>query len=278
MKQAHGRMELEHLKRIVKKIFPISLTFCLLWFLANYFYNYGLLYASITSSVVLSNTSSAWVFLLSISCLVPSRVREKFDIISALMIAVSLAGFVLIAVEDRHDAEESGDSGTERPVLGDVLSLFSAMSYALYATYLKIKVPEEEEATFKFSYFLGFVGISNDILLLGLFFIFDATGFETFEWPPRETLILLSVNAFFGTFVSDYCWARSVLLLGPFVTTLGITLTFPISAIFDSLVNDAKFSYLYLLGSILIFTAFGVIITKDFMRRRAEERKKKEEE
>ena len=76
----------------------------MLWFLANYFYNYGLLYASITSSVVLSNTSPAWVYLLSLSCLVPAATREKFDIVSAIMIAVSIAGFVLIAVEDRHDA------------------------------------------------------------------------------------------------------------------------------------------------------------------------------
>lgn len=256
----------------MRQIFPISLYFCILWFLANYFYNYGLLYASITSSVVLSNTSPAWVYLLSISCLVPAAVREKFDWVCALMILVSLSGFVLIALEDKKDASSSDSSS--KPVLGDLLSLLSAMSYAVYATYLKIKVPEEKEATFKFSYFLGFVGICNDVLLLVLFFIFNATGFETFEWPDNETLMLLSLNAFFGTFVSDYCWARSVLLLGPFVTTLGITLTFPISAIFDSLVNGTKFSWLYMLGSVLIFTAFTVIILKEFRRKRAQELQK----
>ena len=242
----------------------------MLWFLANYFYNYGLLYASITSSVVLSNTSPAWVYLLSLSCLVPAAFREKFDCVSAIMIAVSLSGFVLIAVEDKHDAE-SGDENS-KPMLGDLLSLVSAISYAFYATYLKIKIPEEDEATFEFSYFLGFVGISNDVLLLALFFIFNATGFETFEWPDQQTLLLLSLNAFFGTFVSDYCWARSVLLLGPFVTTLGITITFPLSAIFDSLVNGTKFTWLYFLGSILIFTAFAVIIVKDFQRKRGQDK------
>jgi len=263
------------LKAKVLTIIPISLYFCLIWFLANYTYNYGLLYASITSSVVLSNTSPAWVYLLNLSCLVPAANREKFDWVCAAMICVSLSGFVLIAVEDNH---EKDDSDTEKPVLGDVLSILSAMCYAIYATYLKIKVPEEKEADFHFSYFLGFVGLSNDLILLVLFFIFNATGFETFEWPPNDTLLLLSVNAFFGTFISDYCWARSVSLLGPFITTMGITITFPISAIFDSLVNDAKFSYLYFLGSILIFAAFAVIIIKEFMRKRALERKKANEE
>ena len=231
----------------------------MIWFLANYFYNYGLLYSSITSSVVLANTSPAWVYLLSISCLVPAVYREKFDFVCAIMIAVSISGFVLIAVSDKNDAQ-SGEGDSDHPVIGDILSLLSAISYAVYATYFKISVPEEEEETFEFSYFLGFVGLSNDVLLLGLFFIFNATGFETFEWPPQETFILLSVNAFFGTFMSDYCWARSVVLLGPFVTTLGITITFPLSAIFDKIVEDKKFTWLYFLGSILIFTAFGVIV------------------
>ncbi len=151
----------------------------------------------------------------------------------------------------------------------------SAISYAFYATYLKIKVPEHEEATFKFSYFLGFVGLSNDVLLLVLLWIFNATGFETFEWPPGNTLLLLSINAFFGTFISDYCWGKSVILLGPLITTLGITLTFPLSAIFDSIVNGTKFSWLYLLGSILIFSAFGVILFKDFANKRKLDREKR---
>lgn len=122
-------------------------------------------------------------------------------------------------------------------------------------------MPASEEATFSFSYFLGFVGICNDVLLIPLFLIFNYTGFETFEWPPQNTLLLLSVNAFIGTFISDYCWGKSVVLLGPFVTTLGITITFPLSAIFDTLVNGAKFTWLYFLGSLLIFSAFGVIMT-----------------
>lgn len=206
----------------------------MLWFLSNYFYNFGLLYASVTSSVVLSNTSPAWVYVLNISCLVPAAVREKLNWLCVIMILVSLSGFVLIALEDKNE-KESDES--EKPILGDAFSLISAISYAFYATYLKIKVPESEESTFKFSYFLGFVGLCNDFILLPLFFIFNATGLETFEWPPSETLLLLTVNAFIGTFFSDYCWSKSVVLLGPFVTSLGITITFPLSVIFDTVVK-----------------------------------------
>ena len=259
------------MKKEVKEIAKLSLTFCFIWFLANYFYNYGLLYATITSSVVLSNTSPVWVYIIAISCLVPRLTREKFNCVKALAIVVSLTGFGLIALED-----SKGDtSASEKPVLGDILSLVGAICYAFYATYLRVKVPPEKEEDFKFSYFLGFVGLFNDFLLVPLFIIFDMTGFETFEWPNGKTLMLLSINAFFGTLISDYCWARSVCLLGPLVTTLGITITFPISGVYDKFVNKDEFTVTYFVGSFLIFVAFGVIIFFDHKEEKEKRRQNK---
>ena len=149
-------------------------------------------------------------------------------------------------------------------MIGDLLSVAGAICYAFYAVYLRAKVPDEKDEGFKFTYFLGFVGLMNDILLLPLFPIFNYTGLEHFKWPSSTTLLYLTVNAFFGTFVSDYCWARSVVLLGPLITTLGITLTFPISGIYDIYYKNDSFTALYFLGSFLIFLAFGVIVLKDY--------------
>lgn len=122
-------------------------------------------------------------------------------------------------------------------MIGDILTILSAIFYSLYATFLKIKVPPEDEKDFQFSWFLGFVGLINDVVILPFFFIFNWLGIEKFQWPNRETLGLLTANAIIGTVISDYCWARSVVLLGPLVTCLGITLTFPISLAVDLLSN-----------------------------------------
>ena len=154
--------------------------------------------------------------------------RQPFSVIKSILVALSLIGFVIIALSDQNESNDSSHS-----VLGDVLTVLSAIFYSLYATFLKIKVPPEEEQTFKFTWFLGFVGLINDIAVLPFFFVFNWIGLETFEWPNKETLILLSANALIGTVVSDYCWARSVVLLGPLITALGITLTFPISLTID---------------------------------------------
>jgi len=87
---------------------------------------------------------------------------------------------------------------------------------------------------------------------------------------------LLTANAVIGTVISDYCWARSVVLLGPLQTSLGITLTFPISLILDHFVNQTSFNWAYYLGSFFIFGAFGGIIYLDY--REAQLKKKKEED
>ena len=75
---------------------------------------------------------------------------------------------------------------------------------------------------------------------------------------------MLLAQAVVGTCFSDYCWTRALFLLGPLVTTLGITLTFPISGCYDRFVNDEKFTLTYFAGSVLIFTAFDVISYVDY--------------
>jgi solute carrier family 35, member F5 len=56
----------------------------------------------------------------------------------------------------------------------------AAFVYAVYAIFLKLKVPKEKEKTFRFSTFLGFVGLFNDVLLLPVILIWNWTGIEPF--------------------------------------------------------------------------------------------------
>lgn len=140
----------------------------------------------------------------------------------------------------------------------------AAMVYGLYAVILKKRVPEEIEQNFEFSYFLGFVGLFNSIGLIPLFPILNYSGIETFEWPNTKVLEGLTINAILGTVISDYCWAKSVVLLGPLMTTLGITLTIPISMLFDAYYEKKHFIWQHYLGASLILASFFVISWLDY--------------
>ena len=122
-----------------------------------------------------------------------------------------------------------------------MLSLLSAVCYGLYAVLLKRRIPPEDEENFKFSYFLGFVGLFNMVLLLPVFPILHYSGVETFQWPNHAALAEMTLNAVIGTVISDFCWAKSVVLLGPLITTLGIALTIPISMVVDSFYESRHF-------------------------------------
>ena len=157
-----------------------------MWFFSNYFYNSGLANTSVTSSTVLCNTSSIFVYLISLALLE----TVKFDKLKGLFVLISFSGIVTITLSDEKD-----DSGNES-LKGNVLSLLGAMFYGLYAVILKKKVPDAHSGKFKVSHFLGLVGLINSVLLLPLFFVLNSTGIEPFTWPNRDALYALTLRAY----------------------------------------------------------------------------------
>lgn len=93
-------VKLQTLNEDVKEIIAMTWKVSLLWMACNYFYNYGLMYSSITSSMVLNNSAPMWVWLFSLSPLIPLMHREKFDLIKGLMIWLLMVGFSIISYAD----------------------------------------------------------------------------------------------------------------------------------------------------------------------------------
>jgi solute carrier family 35, member F5 len=80
--------------------------------------------------------------------------------------------------------------------VGDLLALFSAILYGLYATLMKKRAGNE--ARINVLLFFGFVGIFSMIILSPGFFILHYTGVENFELPPTRkitTIVLVSGNS-----------------------------------------------------------------------------------
>jgi len=189
----------------------ISATFCLLWFAANYFYNLSLNMTDISSNTIICNTSIIFVFIFSWIFLK----TEKYNWIKIAGIFTCFGGACIVIFSNPSNDSLKLSSKT---IFGDLFALCSAVSYGLYSTFLKRRIPSDRETYFKASLFLGLVGLCNLIFLLPLFPILHYSGIETFEWPPGKTLGYLTLNALIGTCVSDYCWAWSVVILGPLIT------------------------------------------------------------
>lgn len=182
---AHERLD-------VRETAWLSLEFCMLWFLANYFASACLEYTSVGSVTILTSTSSVWTLIL---CAV-MRV-ESFTVRKLCGVLAGLAGVVLISTVDLSGKsdEDRGSfphKSTAEMAIGDSMAFVSAIIYGLYVTVMKRRVGNEDHVNMPL--FFGLVGLLNLILLWPVFFLLHLTGVETVSRPPAATPMPAGIN------------------------------------------------------------------------------------
>jgi len=232
-------------KLTLRETMKLALMFCPLWFIDNYTFNLSLVLTSVSSNTILSSTSGLFTLLLSAALRVESFTIPKFT-----GVLVSFGGVVLVSLTDSRN---SGDES----LWGDLLAIFSAITYAIYVTLFKKAVKNEERV--ENTVFLGFMGFFNMLLIWPVLAIFSAAGFEKFELPMGNVILYLILNSLGGTVISDYFWLLAILLLSPVVATVGLSLTIPVAMISDMIFSGTHFGAPYIFGSILVAIGFIVV-------------------
>mmetsp|Transcript_10203 Transcript_10203/g.25635 ORF Transcript_10203/g.25635 Transcript_10203/m.25635 type:complete len:253 (+) Transcript_10203:2-760(+) len=227
-----------------KETFRLALLFCPLWFFSNYSYNVGLAWTSVSSSSTIGTLSGFFTLVMGVMV-----GTEVFTVAKLGAVGLSMGGVALIASADM--------STTSSSFRGDVMCLLSAVMYGTYTNFLKFHLTDDNSVDM--CMFFGFVGLSTAVLISPLFFVLHLTGIETFEVPNSTTMQLLLLNGLIGTVLSDYLWARSVLLTTPLVATLAIALSIPLSVTADLWRGTAEFSTEYLIGTAVVLCGFIVV-------------------
>lgn len=238
-------------------IIKLAAKFAGLWFLANAFFNLGLKYTSVGSSSVISSSSSGFTLLLSWVWLNESVNCRK---ISAVLLCS--AGITLVSLVDMNVPHAGGHSSSATaPLLGDVLSLAGAVSYAAYSVFLKAEQCGDQV---DMNLFFGFVGLVNIVALPPVLFLAALTGIEPWEQSfgalDSSKMLLLIGNGLIGTVLSDLMWAHSVKLLGPVIPSVGLGLTIPLSMLAQVALGTQLFSIWYYVGAALTLLGFLLLI------------------
>jgi len=223
----------------------LSAQFCLLWFIANYSTNAALIYTSVTSSTILNSTSGFFTLLIGALFGVEILTFSKL-----LAVVVSLGGVVLVSISDGH-------GGGQESVLGDIISIFGAITYGCYIVFLKKKIGHEERVDMQL--FFGFVGLFNFLFLWPGFFFLHAIGLESFEIPSKKVAIELVLNGLIGTCLSDYLWLLAMLMTSPVVVTLGLSLTIPLALGADIFQGKFEVTAGYWSGTVLVLLGFVLV-------------------
>ncbi|KAI8340224.1 thiamine-repressible mitochondrial transport protein THI74 [Chlamydoabsidia padenii] len=230
----------------------LSFAFCILWFFANYTTNASLAYTSVGSSTILASMSG--LFTLGIGAMFNV---ERITLVKLISVCISFVGVILVSYSDQTTSDKvpTDNNNFSAALVGDILALSGAVFYGCYTTMLKVRIGDEDRIDMPL--FFGFVGAFNVLLLWPLFPLLHWLGIETFQLPFNSTLwLMVLLNAFIGTFLSDYLWLLAMLMTSPLVVTLGISLTIPLALFGDIVFKHFVPELQYVIGALLVIVGF----------------------
>ncbi|KAE9463782.1 hypothetical protein C3L33_04318, partial [Rhododendron williamsianum] len=211
------------------------------------------------------SVSSLFTFLVALAFL-----GEKFTWVKLVSVILCMAGTVIVGLGD----SETGLSATaSNPLLGDILALVSAALYAVYITLIRRKLPDDDgkSGIVSMAQFLGYLGLFNLLIFLPVALILNFTKLEPFKVLTWKQVGLLVGKGLLDNVLSDYLWAKAVLLTTTTVATAGLTIQVPIAAVVDALTGNAP-NLMDYIGAAAVMVGFaGINIPSDAFSRSKEE-------
>lgn len=155
------------------------------------------------------------------------------------------------------DNEE--EEGGNRSVWGDLICIMSALFYGSYTVLLKRQIPSTSQIDMGLLFgFMGsilFLGISILAIFLTVFGLINLH-------LSKAAGVMVCVKGLLDNVLSDFLWAKAVLLIGPTIATVGLSMQWPIALVIDILFRhpawmDSVTSILLIsFGSVLILLGF----------------------
>lgn len=179
----------------------------------------------------------------------------------------------------------SQDSYNSSQLLGDLAGLISALGYGTYTVLIRTLCPKDE-SKMSMQLLLGYIGGINGLVLLPvaikMVFFDSCDSQDDVVFPPgdmnagvpgasegasgsasscqRLTLVVVAYllgKAFFDNVLSDYLWARAVILTSATVATVGLGLTIPLAFFSDWFMgHDDVVSLQSVAGAIAVLFGF----------------------
>jgi len=237
------------------KFHKMSIFLMIFWYFGNSFYNYGLNLTSITSANSLSNFSI--IFILLEKILVFKSKCSIFKIVGTILCAGGVG--MMMAFESSIKQEK------ERSFLGDVLIVIGAFIYSIYANLLSY-YSKKHKHHFDMMEVFGYIGFYNMILIPFVLIILGIFNIEKNETPSLHTLFYIFINAVVAGIFCDLLQSYSITYLSPHIVGFGLTLTIPLSYLYDYFQGNITVDIYYVGGFALIFSAFCLIFIENCLK------------
>lgn len=250
--------------------------------------------APVSDITALFNTHAFWAYLLSTALLPPPPDQPRWQPYKLLAVLLACAG-VFATVYGSADDNTAGTAGTtgSNPLLGNLLALISAVSYALYQVAYKrwavppsaatpssyeavatadtdeaapLSSPREPDESLPFGLFPNFVTSTAGLATLGVLWIpmalsrwFGEGGFEMpGDWWTMSCVCMIAASGL----VFNAGFMVLLALWGPIIASVGNLLTIVLVMIVDVVLSRdiSVITFWSFIGSGLIIAGFGILV------------------
>ena len=223
----------------------------LVWFIAQLTYNVSLQHIAVSTSSSISALSSFFSYLFSIFLLR----GYKLEIFPILGIVASIVGIQLLVKTD-SDSPPMNTTPPPPAISGIILAIISCALYGLFGVLLKRFTKISDSVIFVF----GQLGLVALILGIPLLVIANILEIEIFAFPSISCFLAISINALFGSVLSDVLLAKAIMCLSPMIVSVGLTFTIPVSLLIEKGVSKVStignvVGYLFVLISLVLVSS-----------------------
>ena len=236
------------------QLFKAAVYVAPLWFFAQLTFNTSLSMTSVTSNTILSSTSALFTFLFSVLLLSERFTYFKLCCILALMIGTGMVTF------SDGISSARGDESAEPSILGDLLCVVSAALYGMYTVSIRNRI-QGDDLSVPMTLFFAFMGVLIALTTLPVLLIIAVMGIPLGSMSLSIFGVLI-LKGCLDNVLSDWMWARAILLIGPTLATSGLALQVPIAVVSDVIISHP--ARLGSLATILLTTSGGSMILAAF--------------
>lgn len=251
-----GRVVLDNKIAYRNQFHKISISLMVFWYLGNAFYNKALGLTSVSSSNTISNAAIVFIFIEKIIFF-----KSKCSYYKLVGLILCVVGIVLMGLFQNYASKAEQKDST----WGIVLLILGSLFYSFYATILKYYYKKHKHH-FDMMEVFGYMGLYNMLFIPFFLIIINAFGIEDMQIPDGKSILYIFLNALIAGLISDLLQSYSITLLSPHIVSFGLTLTIPLSYLFDFFKHNIDFNLFYLFGTLLIFLACFVIFLENYIK------------
>mmetsp|Transcript_78 Transcript_78/g.175 ORF Transcript_78/g.175 Transcript_78/m.175 type:complete len:386 (-) Transcript_78:70-1227(-) len=229
-------------------------------FASSYTWYISLGETSFGGNAAVYQTAPVFVFILSVMML-----GETVTVFKCFAVLLSVAGCAVLSLENSQGGKDSA--------IGYVWEIGSVILYAVYEVFYKKYCCDDSDTfpTANSQRFFGTTGVMSLLVLWPLFFAFDKTGYEKFEWPTSDQVYYIVIVAACDTIFNLFL-VVTILLTSPLFTSVGTILVIPIGCLVDYLWKDTELAPKAYYGVVMIIFGFAMMVYSEHKEHQAKEK------